>query len=154
MKKRHFLIIIPLAMGVLCFLGGCSYTAPFRQMQSLPADRKVVVTLTEVEHRPGQKGAFFRDTKNVIADLPNQSGLVGYSFRFQILGRKAWTMTAWGDEASRDAFVESPVHLRAMRNSRITAQNMRFTTVNVLAGSLPMHWEEALRLLKAAPAYD
>ncbi len=90
----------------------------------------------------------------MLADLPNQPGLVGYSFRFQLLGNKAWTMTAWKDAASRDQFSQSPVHLAAVRNSRTTAQNIRFISVTVPASSLPISWDEAIRLLDSAPAYE
>jgi heme-degrading monooxygenase HmoA len=141
-------------MGLFTFLSSCSYTAPFRRVESVPADAKVIVTLSAVEHQKGQRKPFFKDTQRVIADLPNQSGLVGYSFRFQIFGNKAWTMTAWKDEAARDRFAKSPIHLAAVRNSRTTAQNMRFVSVTVPASSLPMRWDEALRLLENAPPYE
>jgi heme-degrading monooxygenase HmoA len=107
-----------------------------------------------VESRKGQRKPFFADTQKVIADMPNQPGLVGYSFRFQIFGRRAWTMTAWRDEAARNRFAKSPSHLAAVRNSSITAQNMRFVSVTVPASTLPMRWDEALRLLENAPPYE
>jgi hypothetical protein len=145
---------ITILMGLITFLSSCSYTAPFRRVESVPAGAKVIVTLSAVEHKKGQRKPFFADTQRVIADLPNQSGLVGYSFRFQIFGNKAWTMTAWKDEASRDRFAQSPIHLAAVRNSPTTAQNMRFVSVTVPASSLPMRWDEALRLLEDAPPYE
>jgi hypothetical protein len=141
-------------MPLLSLLNCCSYTAPFRRVEAPVKGSTVLVTLSAVEHKPGQRGAFFSDTKNVLADLPNQSGLIGYSFRFQILGKKAWTMTAWKNEESRDRFAASPTHLKAVRNSRVTARNMRFVTVSVPEASLPMKWSEALRHLENAPGYE
>ena len=141
-------------MGLASFLSRCSYTAPFRRVESISQDARVILTLSAVEHQKGQRKPFFDDTKRVLADLPNHAGLVGYSYRFQLLGNKAWTMTAWKDEASRNQFSQSPVHLSAVRNSPITAQNMRFMSVTVLASSLPMSWDEAIRLLNTAPAYE
>lgn len=154
MKKASWVIGIVILMGLLTFISGCSYTAPFRRFEAISPQASVIVTLSAVEHQKGQRKPFFTDTKRVLADLPNQAGLVGYSFRFQIIGNKAWTMTAWKDEASRDQFSQSPIHLAAVRNSRKTAQNMRFITVTVPASSLPMSWDEALRLLEEAPAYE
>ena len=154
MKKHFWFIGILIVMGLLSFLGGCSYTAPFRRFESVSPDAKVIVTLSVVEHRKGQRKPFFEDTKRVLADLPNQSGLVGYSFRFQLIGNRAWTMTAWKDESSRVRFSKSPLHLDAVRNSSKTAQNMRFTSVTVPASSLPMNWDEAIRLLGEASAYE
>jgi hypothetical protein len=142
-------------MASFSFLPACTYTAPFRQLAAAPEGANtIVVTLSAVENRPGQRRAFFADTKRVLADLPNQSGLLGYSYRFEILGRRAWTMTAWQDEASRDRFPASPVHRAAVKNSPVTAQNMRFISVKVPASAPPMKWTEALRLLDGAPAYD
>jgi hypothetical protein len=141
-------------MGLSTFLSHCSYTAPFRRVESISQDASVILTLSAVENQKGQRKAFFDDTKRVLADLPNHAGLVGYSYRFQLFGKKAWTMTAWKDEASRDQFSQSPVHLSTVRNSPITAQNMRFISVTVPAKSLPMSWDEAIRLLNTAPAYE
>lgn len=154
MKKKLLFSSIAITMGLFLFLSGCSYTAPFRRVEAVSPGATVIVTLSAVEHRKGQRKPFFADTKRVLADLPNQAGLVGYSFRFQFLGNKAWTMTAWKDEASRDQFGRSPVHLAAVRRSRTTAQNMRFISVSVPAGSLPLSWDEALRLLDKVPAYE
>ena len=142
-------------MAALSFLPACAYTAPFRRLEAQPdATESVVVTLSAVESRPGQRRAFFADTRRVLADLPNQEGLLGYSYRFEIFGRRAWTMTAWKDEASRDRFASSPVHRAAVKKSSVTAQNMHFISVKVPASALPMKWSEAMRLLDAAPAYD
>ena len=141
-------------MGLFSFLNTCCYTAPFRQILASPKNADVIVTLSAVEHQKGQRKPFFTDTKLVLADLPNQPGIVGYSFRFQLLGNKAWTMTAWKDTASRDQFSQSPIHRSAVRNSRTTAQNMHFISVTMPASSLPISWDEAIRLLDSAPAYE
>lgn len=146
----HITII---AVFLFSLITSCTYTSPYRRMGGADAE-SAIVTLTAVEHKPGQRGAFFDDSRKVIADLRNQSGLLGYSFRFQLIGRKAWTMTAWKDEASRDSFASSPVHRAAVKNSRVTAMNMRFISVEVPVKELPMEWPEALRLLDAAPVYE
>ena len=154
MKKKVLFFSIAIAMGLFVFLSSCTYTAPFREVEAVSPEAQVIVTLSAVEHQKGQRKRFLADTRRVLADLPNQAGLVGYSFRFQLLGNKAWTMTAWKDEASRDQFAKSPVHLAAVRRSRLTAKNMRFISASVPAGSLPMSWDEAIRLLDKAPAYE
>jgi hypothetical protein len=128
------------------------YSAPYRSTApatvagTLPG-QTILVTLSSTEHRPGQRGAFFRDTRNVLGELPQQEGLLGYSFRFQLLGNKAWTMTAWLDEESRDKFARSPAHLEAIRRSEVTSQNTSFVTVSRTPEALPMSWSEALKIL-------
>ena len=155
MKRNHWMILLVFTMPLLSCLPSCAYTAPFRRVEAVPDGLKTaVVTLSAVESQSGQRKAFFDDTKRVLADLPNQPGLLGYSFRFQLIGRKAWTMTAWKDEASRDRFAASPIHRAAVKNSGVTAQNMRFITVELPVTELPMKWTEALRLLDTAPSYE
>ncbi len=143
-----------LLLSGLTLFTACSYTAPYRRIataQSLGIrpEQKVIVTLSEVEHRPGQRKPFFTDTKRVLADLPNHEGLLGYSFRFQLFGAKAWTMTAWRDKASRDDFVLSPIHYAAMKNSRVTSHKMKFVTIETSVKDLPLDWKEALQRLES-----
>lgn len=155
MKRKNWMAIPLLIMPLFATASSCAYTAPYRRVEAIPDQTKTaVVTLSAVESRPGQRRTFFADTKRVLADLPKQSGLLGYSYRFQIIGRRAWTMTAWKDEASRDRFAASPIHRAAVKNSRFTAQNMRFVSVEVPVSKLPMQWSEALRLLETAAAYE
>lgn len=154
MKRNRWIIIFLLIMPLFAFILSCSYTAPYRLVEPIPKDTKtVLVTLSAVESKPGQRRAFFDDTKRVLADLPNQNGLLGYSFRFQVIGRRAWTMTTWKDEASRDAFAVSPIHREAVKNSRVTSENMRFISKEIAVSDLPMKWAEALKLLEVADAY-
>lgn len=140
--------------SLLALLTGCTFTAPFRRPAAAarPApDATVLVSVTAVEHRAGQRRAFFRDTKQVLATLPQQDGLVGYAFRFQLFGPKAWTITAWRDGEALDRFVRSPEHRAAVRNSAETTQAVKFHSFTVPAAQLPLRWKDALARLETAP---
>ena len=117
---------------------------------SIPSDQAVVVSISAAEHKKGQRKEFFRDTRRVLAELANQPGLIGYSFRFEVFGNEAWTMTAWINEEARDTFVQSPAHLIAVRRSGQTAQRLRFVTLNLPRSSLPMTWKDAMSLTENA----
>jgi heme-degrading monooxygenase HmoA len=154
MKFLYFALILLALLGVLA---SCAYTAPYRPTAlasngSLPPDHLAIVTISAVEHRPGQRRAFFRDTRKVLAELPDQNGLLGYAFRFEIIGNEAWTVTAWRDQASQDAFVRSPTHRAAVRRSGETAQNIRFVTLQRPLSDLPLDWSEMLDLMNKTPA--
>lgn len=97
---------------------------------------------------PGRRGDFFRDTVAVLDVLPYQEGLLGYAFRFELFGNKAWTVTAWQDQASQDAFVRTPAHRAAVQRSSETAQNIRFVTVERPLSSLPLKWKEIFDLIE------
>ena len=142
-------VLIPL-------LSGCTYTAPYRTVSpttGLTAGGTARVTFTFAEIRPGKRWAFFRQTREVIQNLPSQDGLLGYSFRFEIVGRKAWTMTAWRDTAAQKRFLKSDSHQRATRAGEELTTDMRFQTVEVPVTSLPLDWKSALTYLESAPRY-
>jgi heme-degrading monooxygenase HmoA len=65
--------------------------------------------------------------------MGDQPGLLGHAVRFEIFGNKAWTMTAWKDEASLTAFVRSPAHRAAVRRLHNRAV---FEVPEILAGLL------------------
>lgn len=137
---------------------GCAFSAPFKRTKlasegGVSPDTSVLVVVSSTEHRPGMRGEFFKDTKAVLATMDDQPGLLGYAVRFEIFGKKAWTMTAWIDEASLTAFVRSPAHREAVRRSGETAQNIRFASVEMPLRALPMNWKEARRRLEAATPY-
>jgi quinol monooxygenase YgiN len=111
-----------------------------------------LIVLSEVEIAPGHRSAFFRDTRAVLDAMPAQTGLLGYSFRFEFLGRRAWTMTAWTDEAAMRRFVRSPAHLAAMQRAGTTTAATRFVRLRRPAAAVPLPWSEAIQLLAAAPA--
>lgn len=152
-------LLTAMILALTTWLTGCAVGAPFRKTAlardaGWPADRPVLVVLSATEHRPGMRGEFFKDTKAVLATMADQPGLVGYAVRFELFGKKAWTMTAWQDEASLAAFVRSPAHREAVRRSGETSQNIRFASVEVPLAALPLSWADAKsRLQAAAPGY-
>ena len=147
---------MPSLSNISNLLTSCAYTARYRPTAlatngSLPSDHLAIVTISATEHRQGQRRPFFEDTLKVLADLPSQPGLLGHAFRFELIGNKAWTITAWRDQASQDAFVHSPAHHTAVRRSPETTQNTRFVTLHRPLSSLPPRWPEILSLISNAP---
>jgi heme-degrading monooxygenase HmoA len=148
-----FIPFLTLLSIMLATLSGCTYTAPYRAMPtaSVPeAGATALVTLTAAEIRPGKRRAFFRQTRKVLEDLPQHEGLLGYSFRFQIFGRKAWTITSWRDATARNQFLSSKSHREAAREGAQLASKMSFRTLEVPRESLPLGWGEALKELDSA----
>jgi predicted amino acid racemase len=139
-------------------LASCSYTSTFRWSTTAQTSDKcqnkiVLLTLSSVEHRPGMRKKFFNDTKKVIKEIASQPGLVGYAFKFELFGNKAWTMSVWENELSQKQFVKSTAHSIAVKNSRFTAQNIKFFSQTISVCNLPIKWSEAIKLLKNAPEY-
>lgn len=154
-RKLGFMGMLSLS-NLANLLSSCAFSARYRPSAlatdgSLPPDHLAIVTISATEHRQGQRRPFFDDTRKVLADLPSQPGLLGYAFRFELIGNKAWTITAWRDQASQDAFVRSPAHRTAVRRSAQTSQNTRFLTLHRPLSSLPLRWPEIRSLIANAP---
>jgi heme-degrading monooxygenase HmoA len=154
--KRIFSTML---LAFTTWLTGCAFGPPFKKTAlaregGLAPDRPVLVVVSSTEHRPGMRGEFFKDTKAVLATMSEQPGLLGHAVRFELFGNKAWTITAWKDEAALSAFVRSPAHREAVRRSGETAQNIRFASTEMPLAALPMSWAEARRRLdEATPGY-
>jgi quinol monooxygenase YgiN len=145
-----------LLVSLLPALSACTVTAPYRRVSTArPAEsdpaRPVIVALTAVEHRPGQRSAFFSDTRRVLDGMRDHPGLLGYAFRFEVFGPRAWTMSAWENQEALDRFVRSPAHRAAMRASAATSQNIRTLSLEVPAHAAPLRWKHALQLLNDTP---
>src|SRR2546425_13125069 len=62
--------------------------------------------------------SFLRQTYAIQDQLRKSEGLLGYSLRTQLIGKKAWTLSAWKDEAALTAFVRASPHADTMKNLR------------------------------------
>lgn len=142
----------------LSALAGCAISTPFqgpgydrRQGVTLAGDGRVVMAITEavLNGDRSQRSTFWSYVDQVEATLPTRPGFVGYALRREIIGRRAWTMTVWTDEASLDGFVGSDVHQAAIRASMGALACADFARVEIERGDVPISWDRALALLAA-----
>ncbi|MEM8712078.1 MAG: antibiotic biosynthesis monooxygenase [Planctomycetota bacterium] len=135
---------------------GCAISMPFRGPgytagggATLAADDgTVVVALTQGVLDRGKRGPFDRATSTVSKGMADVPGLIGYSFRRQLLGKRVWTMTVWQDETALAAFVRSPLHREAMRADGPATEEFLFHSFRVPADDLPIKWNDALERLE------
>ncbi len=148
-----YIAAFALAFLVVIALTGCSYTSSWRQTQlgrSLSASTDpALVSLSFAQRKAGQRRAFFNQVQAVLEDLPKHDGLLGYAFRFQIVGDKAWTITAWRDAAARDQFVHGAVHGEAMRQADAVMVRSAFSSLQVPIRDLPPSWATVTEKLPA-----
>ncbi len=142
------IVIGLLSLSAAWLFTGCSYTAPWRKTalghELAASNEKAIVVVTYAKRHKSQRGPFFDNVKQVLADLPNQEGLLGHTFRFQLLGDEAWTITAWRDAAAVRKFSRSSLHAAAVKDSATLAADMKFYTTEREARNLPMPWKEAV----------
>jgi len=145
----------PVVLSVLILAGtaGCAVSTPFAGPGLAPAVQaraEVVLSITHVTLSPDrtQHAAFWRSIGKIDAVLPSQPGLIAHAKRRELLGDEAWTVTAWRDEESLRAFVQSEVHTEAMATAANSFIDARFARVAVPAERLPLPWREVLAILE------
>lgn len=143
--------------AITSLVAGCAISTPYRELatagqpQGSNADATVVVMVTHATLNNAQRTPFDEYTRRIVAALPQQPGLIGYSVRTAPLGNEAWTLTVWADSRSLMQFVQSELHQRAVKASAESLVGTRFGRFDIAASRLPLTWEQALKMLDEAP---
>jgi len=142
------------SLGLLTVLtSACSVGYDFRGPGVDPTTGKVaanvpatvVFAATSGAIGAGRSGDFYRALDTVMQDLTQRDGLVGYALRKR--SDRIWTMSAWVDEASLDAFLASDPHRRAVREGGISRSSLRYARTPLPSASLPLTWDAAVAML-------
>jgi heme-degrading monooxygenase HmoA len=84
-----------------------------------------------------------RHASAVRRALLGSPGALGVSLVARPLRREYWTLSAWSDRASLDAFVAHPVHRAAMAALAPTMAESAFRFWTQPASALPPSWDDA-----------
>lgn len=152
----------PFAIAFLGGLSGCSNLALSKPFEWPGLDARqgrlvgsssdsVILVITHAELIGTHRTDFDRGADQVLAMLPAQPGLVGYSVRSRLIGHEVWTATVWIDEASINAFVRSPEHIAAVRQGAPAVKNVQYHRVKIPVSELPLNWSRVLAELQKAP---
>lgn len=163
MPTWNLAYFFPLAVALLSGLSGCASLAlskPFawpgldvRQSRLIHSSNpSVVLAITHAELNGEHRAAFDAAADQVLAMLPQQPGLVGYSVRSRLIGHEVWTATIWVDEAAMTAFVRSPAHMNAVRQGSVALKTVQYHRVHLPVTDLPLTWNRVLAELAKAPA--
>ena len=76
--------------------------------------------------------------------LRTSSGLIGYSLRARLASKRFWTLSAWEDAATLQAFVAARPHVAVMKAMAPYMGVTRFVRWNVKGSELPLRWDVAL----------
>jgi hypothetical protein len=91
--------------------------------------------------------SFIRQSNAIQRQLKSSRGLIGYSLRAQLLGKKAWTISVWEDEGALLEFVEKSPHVDTMKKVGL-GEARRFVRWKLLGSDVPPKWEDALAHLR------
>ncbi len=145
------------SMAVLAFFNGCAISTPFRGpgydpgqgLRTLKSETVVVgLTAITLNDDDDAAGIFWQEMARMRKAMPGMPGLIGFSVRRQLFGNQGWTVSVWEDEASLDAFVRSPEHIRAMRLGTPALAKASFARVEVNGSEIPLSWDRIEQLLK------
>lgn len=155
MSKLTTLLLAAAGLLLLLTQTGCAVSMPFRGpgydrgkgVTAASADGTVVVALTRGVLDRSKRRPFDRATGDVADGMGEVPGLVGYSFRRELLGKRVWTMTVWESQQALVDFVRSPLHRAAMGAGAEATEEFLFHSVRVPKDDIPLPWSEAARLV-------
>ena len=93
--------------------------------------------------------SFLRLVRSIQSQLKNSKGLIGYSMRTQLLGKKAWTLSVWQDENSLQEFVYKTPHADTMGRPVLQPGKSKFVRWKLAGSNTPPSWDDAFQQLRA-----
>lgn len=159
-RTKALLVFLAGVAALVPALTACRVGYPFRGPGYDPskgvvhpaAGRDVFVAVTRGDVASGRGSAFSEQLQSVLSTMDEHDGLIGYSVRKQLVGRRVWTMSVWIDRASMERFVRSPQHRDAISRGGIPRSAFVAAYTSVEVGRVPFGWPEAERLLEAGPS--
>ena len=86
---------------------------------------------------------FFRFTYEIMSQLRNSPGLIGYSLDARPFARKFWTLSVWRDQKSMMDFVGAIPHDRIMQALAPHLGKTQFAQWAVKSHEVPLDWRSA-----------
>jgi len=154
---RRTLPAILASLLISVTLSGCAISTPFKgpgfdakrgTLSNPGAPVTVAITLATLGGDRADRRAFWTQVGQVESSLANQSGLIGYSIRTELLGSNSWTMTVWESEDALRAFVEDVAHQDAIRGGKPALAAARFARFSASSSDIPLPWDKALQILE------
>ena len=119
---------------------------PWRSLSKIELEREYLALLTFLPLKSFWRlPAFVLATAAVTKQLAAAQGLIGYSLLARPLTKNFWTLSVWLDEASLQAFIHHPPHVRLMASLTPHMRKTRFVRWTVKGSQLPLLWDDALR---------
>jgi hypothetical protein len=116
---------------------------PWQQRQPIDPAASYVVMYTRLPlQRYRWIPGFLRDAGRIRRQLATTPGLVGYALKANLLRRRFWTVSAWVDQASLQAFVAAQPHHGVTERLRGKMGATRFKQVPAPGDRLPPTWRD------------
>ncbi len=121
---------------------------PWLQREVLQPDREYValatrLTLSSFRSLP----RFLRGTSQIRKQLETQPGLVGYSLNTDFPHKTFFTLSAWIDNESVNAFAHAAPHRDVVAGLRPIMKDSQFEFFSARGDELPLSWGDAMARL-------
>ena len=91
--------------------------------------------------------SFVRQSNAIQKQLKDSPGLIGYSLRAQLLGKRAWTLSVWQDERALSEFVGRSPHADTMKKVSL-GEARKFVRWKLMGSEVLPEWDEELKHLE------
>ena len=92
-----------------------------------------------------------RRSGKIRAQLAGPPGLIGYSFRANLLSHRFWTLSIWEDERSLMSCVGRDPHQATMGTLQAYMGETAFTRWTIRGSDFPPSWDDAMRRSDSPP---
>jgi hypothetical protein len=117
---------------------------PWRSFVQADPDREYLALLSYLPLKDFRALLVFsRYTFQIQRQLRGAAGLIGYSMEARPFQLRFWTLSAWRNEDSLQAFVGQRPHEKAMRAVAPLMGATAFTRWRVAGSDLPLTWAKA-----------
>jgi len=93
--------------------------------------------------------SFVGATMAIRRQLRTAPGLLGYSLDADLLHGQFWTLSAWVDRSSLDAFAQAEPHRSRIARIRPSMRPPKFVFWEATGRQLPISWKDARQRLDA-----
>jgi Domain of unknown function (DUF3291) len=119
---------------------------PWKSFAPVEQAREYVALLSYLPLKKFSKlPAFTRYTLQIMRQMRETPGVIGYGLRAKLFSREFWTLSVWEDTRSLMTFVAKIPHGDVMRALAGHMGATKFSQWELLGSGVPPSWDEAMQ---------
>jgi hypothetical protein len=119
---------------------------PWKLLVTPEKDREYLALLSYLPlNRYSKLPLFMRYSMQIMKQIAESPGAIGYTMRAKLFSRRFWTLSVWEDSVALMEFVSKVPHSDSMKAMALFMGQTKFTRWKVVGSALPLRWDEAIR---------
>ncbi len=120
-------------------------TLPWNSINEVDADRTYKVMLTYLPlRRYRDTFRFMKYVNEVIKQLKQTEGIIGYSLKAHPFSKNYWTVSVWESDEAISKYIQTLPHSAVMKKMRGAMGKTTFESWDVYKNQIPIQWSDAL----------